>query len=571
MFSTLTIRTRLISTMALLGLLIAVTGVTGISGLHSVNASLMDVYRNSLASTLAIADSQLALARARFTFDRGMLRPDADDLIATLDRGQAFIAKSDKAWKAYLALPQSSEEKKLSDDMDKKRATYINNGLLALSNALRAKDLTKAEQYMMKDLTPLFGSVNEAAEALSAIQVRSAAKHYETSQATYHLQLILAIAGVVIGAVLSVVSGALLLRAIFRPLNQALGHFDAIAEGNLTSQIDVDRHDEMGALLTGLQKMQQRLASTVRNVRDGSGAIATASNEIAAGNLDLSRRTESQAASLEETASSLEELTSTVKQNSDNARQANQLAASASEVALKGGKLVGQVVDTMGSISASSSKIVDIIGVIDSIAFQTNILALNAAVEAARAGEQGRGFAVVASEVRNLAHRSASAAKDIKLLIEDSVSNVGNGSRLVNEAGSTMNDIVSGIARVTDIMSEIAAAGREQELGIGQINQAVAEMDNVTQQNAALVEQAAAASASLQEQADSLAGMVSVFKLDDDYKAPMVPTRSRPVARPPLSAARKPPASRLAAKAIASSVPGNLKGATTGADEWETF
>jgi len=263
-----------------------------------------------------------------------------------------------------------------------------------------------------------------------------------------------------------------------------------------------------------LKEMNASLRNIVGQVRSGTETIATASSEIATGNLDLSARTEQQAGSLEETASSMEELTSTVRQNSENAQQANQMALTASEVARRGGAVIADVVVTMGAIKTSADKIVDIIGVIDGIAFQTNILALNAAVEAARAGEQGRGFAVVASEVRTLAHRSANAAKEIKALIDTSVANVGEGSRQVAQAGSTMDEIVTSVMRVTDIMGEITMASREQEMGIGQINQAVSEMDTVTQQNAALVEEAAAAAQSLQEQSARLADVVSVFRLD---------------------------------------------------------
>jgi methyl-accepting chemotaxis protein len=307
----------------------------------------------------------------------------------------------------------------------------------------------------------------------------------------------------------------LIARSVTRPLGRAVKVAEIVASGDLSSVIAAGSRDETGQLMNALKNMNESLAKVVGEVRTGTDAIATASGQIAAGNQDLSSRTEEQASSLEQTAASMEELTSTVKQNADNARQANQLALSASEVAVKGGNVVGQVVDTMASINASSKKIVDIIGVIDGIAFQTNILALNAAVEAARAGEQGRGFAVVASEVRNLAQRSGAAAKEIKGLIDDSVGKVEAGSRQVAEAGRTMDEIVDSVKRVTDIMGEITAASQEQSTGIEQVNQAIAQMDQVTQQNAALVEEAAAAAQSMQEQAASLVSAVSVFKLDN--------------------------------------------------------
>jgi len=318
---------------------------------------------------------------------------------------------------------------------------------------------------------------------------------------------------------LAIAAGALfawlITRTIAGPLHEAVSVAERVAEGDLTSQIEASGRDEITRLYAALRKMNDNLATMVGDVRTGTESIGTASREIAAGNLDLSSRTEQQASALEETASSMEELTATVRQNADNALQANQLADSASGVARRGGEVVAQVVATMGSINASSKKIVDIISVIDSIAFQTNILALNAAVEAARAGEQGRGFAVVASEVRSLAQRSATAAKEIKALIDDSVANVGVGSTLVAEAGSTMDEIVSSVHRVTQIIAEIRSASAEQSAGIEEVNQAIGQMDQTTQQNAALVEQAAASAEAMEDQAAALARMVSVFKLNN--------------------------------------------------------
>ena len=314
------------------------------------------------------------------------------------------------------------------------------------------------------------------------------------------------------------------IRAITRPLNEAVRIAECVAAGDLTQKITVHSNDETGKLMQAMKAMNSSLVNIVGQVRTGTETIAVASREIAEGNLDLSNRTESQASSLEETASSMEELTSTVKQNAENARQANQLVGSTADVAVKGGRVVSQVVDTMASIKDSSRKIADIIGVIDGIAFQTNILALNAAVEAARAGEQGRGFAVVAAEVRNLAQRSAGAAKEIKTLISDSVEQVEMGRKLVDEAGEAMDDIVTSVQLVADIISGTAVASKEQSAGIEQVNQAVGQMDEITQQNAALVEEAAAAAESLQDQAATLSDLMSYFTLEDCERSAVRPT-----------------------------------------------
>jgi methyl-accepting chemotaxis protein len=370
------------------------------------------------------------------------------------------------------------------------------------------------------------------------------------------------------------IAGVALGLLITRSLTRQLGGEPAyaaevagrIAAGDLATEVRLRSGDD-SSVLAAMQAMRDKLAVIVTEVRGGTDAIAAASGQIAAGSQDLSSRTEQQASSLEETASSMEELTSTVKQNADNARQANALAMTASEVAGKGGAVVAQVVETMGSIKDSSAKVVDIIAVIDGIAFQTNILALNAAVEAARAGEQGRGFAVVAGEVRTLAQRSAAAAKEIKQLIGDSVGKVESGSQLVGEAGATMREVVTSIQRVADIMAEITSASQEQTAGIEQINQAVSQMDNVTQQNAGLVEEAAAASEAMQNQAAKLSGLVSVFRLDAGQARaePVLPAR----AAAPLPA---PSQVRTLAKPQAAPVrpPAQAKGAAAAGD-WEEF
>ncbi|MGK5071138.1 methyl-accepting chemotaxis protein [Janthinobacterium sp. RT4P48] len=372
--------------------------------------------------------------------------------------------------------------------------------------------------------------------------------------------LIAALIAGLVGGGIALVIIYVISRAIAAPVARAAGMLSEIASGNgdLSRRMPVESEDEVGALAAAFNRFVASLNVTIREVRDSTGAIASASSQIASGNLDLSARTEAQASSLEETAAAMEELTSTVKQNADNARQANQLVVSASGHAVKGGDVVGQVVQTMGEITESSRKIADIIGVIDGIAFQTNILALNAAVEAARAGEQGRGFAVVATEVRNLAQRSAAAAKEIKDLIVDSGSKVEAGSKLVDSAGATMQDIVVSVQRVADLMGEIASASQEQSQGIAQVNATVTQMDDATQQNAALVEEAAAAAQSLQDQAGRLAQVVSVFKLEETGQAAQ-PAASRPT---PPKAVRA---------SIATTRTPAARPATPGSDAWEEF
>jgi methyl-accepting chemotaxis protein-1 (serine sensor receptor) len=570
MFKGLSIKARLAGTMALTAIMLIIGGAMGVIGLHQTNNVLKEVYSTQLESAIAIGNSQSRLLQGRTVLDRAVLRIDDPKVEELLKRAETFHEQSEKEWQRYLALPASSEEKTLSEEVNAKRSAYLRDGAQVLISALRAKNREEAERLLFDKIQPLFASLNQSADALSAFQLKTAAESYDASQEMNSVFRIVAIAGVVLGLLVVAVCAFFLIRAITRPLQDMLTHFNAIGHGDLTSRIEVKSQDELGQVMHGLAQMQKSLIETVLQVRAGGNAIGEATTQIAEGNLDLSSRTEQQASSLEETASSMEELTSTVKQNADNARQANSLVQSTSEVAVKGGAVVGQVVETMGAINESSKKIVDIISVIDGIAFQTNILALNAAVEAARAGEQGRGFAVVASEVRTLAQRSAAAAKEIKSLIDDSVGKVNAGSKLVDQAGATMQEIVSSVQRVTDIMSEISAASQEQTSGIEQINQAIIQMDQVTQQNAALVEEAAAAAESLRDQSRKLDDTVGVFKVDDRQAlaavsvprpASAVSVNARAVAVPKKAVnSIAAPAPRPAAKALAKA-----------GDDWEEF
>ncbi|CAM3786744.1 Methyl-accepting chemotaxis protein [Bordetella sputigena] len=430
----------------------------------------------------------------------------ADVIADSVKQGGALL-------KSLEELISNDEERKLYQTSVDRRNAYqkVKNEVMA---AKMSGDAAKADRVYTQSFLPTAKAYQESVQAFLAYQRKQinaiSTDIAAANERSMELLILLSVLLVVLGAACAVV----ITRSITRPLRSAIAVANRAAEGDLTARIAPASKDEIGDLIRAMETMSRGLKQIVRDVKSGTELINNASAEIASGNLDLSSRTEQQAASLEETAASMEELTATVKQNAENARQANQLAVSASQVAARGGAVVKNMISTMGAIDGSSRKIVDIIGVIDGIAFQTNILALNAAVEAARAGEQGRGFAVVASEVRNLAQRSASAAKEIKSLIDDSVSNVVAGNKLVAETGGTMDEVVGNIRQLAEMMNEIVAASQEQSTGIEQVNIAISQMDQATQQNAALVEQAAAASQSLRDQADTLGRVVSVFRID---------------------------------------------------------
>ena len=549
--------------------------------------------RMQMAATILRETNDIAIALRNMILDDNAddRRKQAEEVFSSRKIIEETLAQMDKSLTSPKAREVLAEQTALN-------AKYT-QGQQELMRLIEGGDEAGARAYLKKLRLVL---VDYKAAIAKQIDVQSglANDKAKEAQATYTETRTLMIA---LGIVILAIAGALawwITTSITRPLRRALEVATAVADGDLTARVDVESACEVGQLLDALKRMNDNLVATVGTVRTGTEAISLASGEVAAGNRDLSARTEQQASALEETASSMEELTSTVKQNADNARQANTLAATASSVAERGGAVIEQVVDTMGQIHTASSRITDIIGVIDGIAFQTNILALNAAVEAARAGEQGRGFAVVAGEVRNLAHRSASAAKEIKSLIDDSSDKVEAGSTLVREAGSTMQEIVGSVRRVTDILGEITAASQEQSAGIEQINQAITQMDDVTQQNAALVEQAAAASQAMRDQAERLAAAVAVFRLEAGAIAaapaavtttPAAPARalaapvksaaSRPAVRP---AAAKPVAAKAAASKAAAPKPAASKPAaaapsasTSGArapvldSDWEEF
>ena len=512
----LKISTRLVMLIGLLSVLLMAIGGLGLFGISSANEALQTVYEDRTVPMGQIGDIQKNMLNNRLAIAGSLLNPVPEEVAKGIAGVEANIAEIDKTWATYIATKLTPEEEKLARQVEADRSRFVQEGIRPAVTALRANNIEEAKRLAFEKIRPLFAPVRDGLTALMQLQVHQAKVEYAAAVARYNTIRTVSIVAIVAGVLSAALFGVFLVRGISRSLRQAMEAADAVAHGDLSHPIQVQGKDEVALLLQTLSTMQDSLGRVVSTVRQGSESVATASVQIAQGNTDLSARTESQASALEETAASMEELSATVKQNADNAKQANQLAMSASTVAVKGGEVVGQVVETMKHINDSSKRIFDIISVIDGIAFQTNILALNAAVEAARAGEQGRGFAVVASEVRSLAGRSAEAAKEIKGLISASVERVEQGNALVDQAGVTMTEVVGSIRRVTDIMGEISAASTEQSLGVAQMGEAIMQMDQATQQNAALVEESAAAADSLKTQAQQLVQAVAVFKLLSD-------------------------------------------------------
>jgi len=506
-----TIRWRLRLAVAGLATLVVVVGGLTLAGLRETVGSLREVYNKELASTRLLGEAEIQIGRARAVVLRAPQAPTADLKADDIKKGTTYWGESEKAWQAYLALPADADEQRLAAQVTSARQA-LKEAFTLVQNGISAGQ-TDAYYEQAAVLGKRYTSYVNANDALKQLYDARAKTSFESAESAYDRQLVLTLCAVGFAVIAAFLTARALNRAITRPLDDVLEHFQEIADGNLRRAVQITSTDEMGRLLEALAAMKAQLGDTVARVRKSGEAIAASAREIAAGNLDLSSRTEQQAASLEETAASMEQLTGTVRQNMEHAHQANQLARQASEQTSAGDSAMAQVTDTMRQIDAGSAKIREIIALIDGIAFQTNILALNAAVEAARAGEQGRGFAVVANEVRTLAQRSASAARDIKTLIETSAERSAAGSRIVGGAGAAMQEIAGSVRRVTDIMAEISAASEEQTTGIDQVARAVTQMDEVTQQNAALVEQASAAAQSLAEQAESLKQAVAVFQL----------------------------------------------------------
>ncbi len=545
----LTVKAKLSATLMLLAALLVSVGVMGFMGTRTANADLETLFNDRLLPSSWMDDVSTLQRKAIESVEMATIKQDAESVATAATTVKDNNTRIRATWQQLNAVQVTDEERQFIAKLGEFSNTLLsaNEGAVV---ALQGNDYAKVEKTMLEQSRPTYEKMVNVADDLQDAQIKAAQAMWMDAQARFARNNAMIVGAIALGLGLAGVLGVLLTRSIVSTLNAAVEMSNKIAHGQVGNHVEIKSDDELGQLLSSLVAMDAKLVEIVSGVRSTADAVGSSAGQLSQGNDDLSSRTQEQASALEETASSMEQMTATVKQNADNARQANQLAAGAREQAERGGTVVHRAIGAMGEINASSRKIADIIGVIDAIAFQTNLLALNAAVEAARAGEQGRGFAVVATEVRNLAQRSASAAKEIKGLINDSVDKVKAGSELVDESGKTLNEIMESIKKVTDIVAEIAAASEEQSAGIEQVNNAVAQMDGVTQQNAALVEEASAASKAMQQQATALVRQIAFFKTPGDTRnnrpveaAPvhtLRPATSRPVRRAPQMATPMP-------------------------------
>lgn len=509
---TMSLQARIALTMALLAVLMTAIGVLGLTGTWRANRANQDTYQNKLTAAVYIGNAELLIARTRLVLGGAMAQPDGARAQEQIGRASEFFRQSDDAWRRFVAEPHESGEVPLIEAAGKRRDA-MSDGMRAFIDALKAGDRTEAQKIGTSRLSPLFNDMSGANDRLKSTLYANAERSYENAERYFHLFFAASAVMIAFGIAVAAFSWMTLRRAIMAPLNEALVHFDAIAAGDLQRTIGRYRADEMGQLLDGLRNMQAQLARTVTAVRDSCRLIGAATGEIAAGTLDLSSRTEEQAASLEQTAASMSDLTETVRQNATRAQEAHSIAHDVSTAASEGSDAIGRVSSTMQRIEASARRIADITSLIEGIAFQTNILALNAAVEAARAGVHGRGFAVVATEVRSLAQRASSAAKEIGELVADAVGAASDGTMRVAGAEQAIDHVLDAARRFAGTMGSIAAAADEQRRGIEQVDTAISLMDSITQQNAALVEEASAASQALDQQSRELDRQVAMFRI----------------------------------------------------------
>ncbi|GGX88088.1 methyl-accepting chemotaxis protein [Pseudoduganella dura] len=568
----LTVRASLMAALCLFTAMIAIGAALGVFMINRSNSAL-SLVQDIAMETQAINDIYKDATRVRSSLNRAYSEARDGGKVDTngsaLGNATNYLARTRKALAAFVAAPPSAgTDAQLRNDLVA-ASTRLLDTLDGAITELNRNDIAAFATINSRDLTPRGAEISTLLEKFQKQNTERGETLMRERDGEYRLVLWLVAIGLA-GALALVVGMHLFLRnLVIAPLERAVALLDGVAHGDLTARVEAKGNNEIDRLMSGIGKMQQSLIDMVSNVRGGAQAIGTAASEVAMGNQDLSSRTESQASALEETAATMEELTSTVQSTADNTMQARELVEAASTKAAAGGVVMGQMAETMAAIDASSRKVVDIIGVIDGIAFQTNILALNAAVEAARAGEQGRGFAVVASEVRTLAQRSAAAAKEIKGLIADSVDKVGSGTMLASQAAQAMNEMVTSVERVTGLVVDIAEASREQSNGIAQVNQSITQMDEVTQRNAALVEEAAAATQAMQHETENLLSAVSAFKLSGDAGAAHAPSRAPAPAAPrgPIAVA-----SRVApAKAPQPRPQKPAPSKAPAADEWEEF